>query len=137
MTEQKFAGTIVTVDTATVGKVTAFNRAITVGEAEVTGSEDLVAGGDIVQQQFVSTQVGETATVEGVSLQGDEGQSELYEAASSGATVALKQTKADGSGVTLSGFFTAYAENGGLSAGIYTWSGTFRVNEKTPIVPTP
>lgn len=133
--EIKFAGTTVEIDTATVAKVTAFNRSLTIGEAETTGSEDLVEGGDIVMQKFVSTQVGETATVEGIALSGDEGQSELYEAASTGATVDLKHTRPDGSGVTLTGFFTAYNENGGLSAGVYTWSGTFRVNGKTPIVP--
>ncbi|HQD87002.1 MAG TPA: hypothetical protein PK822_08870 [Bacillota bacterium] len=131
----KFAGTTVEIDTTPVAKVTAFNRALTIGEAEVTGSEDLVEGGDIVAQKFVSTQVGETATVEGIALPGDAGQSELYEAASTGATVALKHTRPDGSGVTLTGFFTAYNENGGLSGGVYTWSGTFRVNGKTPIVP--
>lgn len=129
--EIKFAGTTVEIDDTPVAKVTAFNRSLTIGEAEVTGSEDLVEGGDIVSQKFVSTQVGETATVEGIALAGDEGQSELYEAASTGATVALKHTRPDGSGVTLTGFFTAYNENGGLSGGVYTWSGTFRVNGKT------
>lgn len=136
--EIKFAGTIVSVgDEALtakpVGKITAFNRSVTVGEADVTGSEDLAEGGDVVRDTFVSIRVGETATCEGIALAGNEGQSELKAAVETGATITLRHTYADGSGQALSGFFTAFNENGGLSAGIYTWSGTFRINSKTAI----
>lgn len=136
--EIKFAGTIVSIgdDALTakpVGKVTAFNRAVTIGEADVTGSEDLVEGGDVVRDTFVSIRVGETATAEGIALASDEGQSELKAAVDTGATVTLRHTYPDGSGQELTGFFTAYNENGGLSGGVYTWSGTFRINSKTPI----
>lgn len=131
--EIKFAGTIVSVDATAVGKITAFNRSVTVGETDVTGSEDLVEGGDIVRDTFVSIRVGETATCEGIALAGDAGQSALKTAAETGATVTLKHIYADGSGQEMEGFFTAYNENGGLSAGVYTWSGTFRINSKTPV----
>lgn len=129
--EVKFAGTTVEVDSEVVGKITTFNRSVTIAEADVTGAEDLIDGADVVHDVFVATRVGETATVEGIALSADDGQSALREAAETGGTVALKHKPPVGPVTTLNGFFTAYSENGGLSAGIYTWSGTFRINSKT------
>lgn len=135
--EIKFAGTVVKVDDVVVAKVTEFNTSTTVNEEEITGAEDVVSGGDIVQQQFTSVSVNETATVSGIAIEGDAGQSALADAARSGATVDMAHIKPNGTGRKLTGFFTAYSENGGLSGGIYNWSGTFRINAAEPIVPTP
>lgn len=135
----KFAGTIVEVQDQVVAKVTSFNRSVTVSEEDVTGSEDVVAGTDVLQGQFEAIKVDETAAVEGIAIETaeageDEGQSELKEAAEAGDTVVMRQTRNTGYGYALTGFFTAYNETGATS-GTYKFNGTFRVNSKTRITP--
>jgi len=135
----KFANTVVEVESQVVAKVTAFNRNISVSEENITGSEDVVVGQDVLQSEFASIAVEETATIEGVAIEDsgtglDVGQSELRDAAETGATVTVTHTRSTGYGWSLSGFFTAYAETGS-TAGVYRFSGTFRVNSKTEIVP--
>ncbi len=136
--EVKFAGTIIEVEDEVVAKVTSFTRSLSISEEDVTGAEDVIAGTDVLQQQFVSIAVGETASVEGVAIEDaggpDAGQSELKDAAEVGATVVLKQTRNTGYGKALTGFFTSYEETGSTS-GVYRFSGTFRVNEKVDVVP--
>jgi hypothetical protein len=139
MTEVKFAGTIVEIDDEVVAKVTAFNRSVNVSEEDITGSEDVIAGTDILQQQFTAIAKGETATVEGIAIEDattgpNAGQSALREAAETGETVVIKQTKSTGYGKQLTGFFTSYTENGSTS-GVYRYSGNFRVNGVIDIVP--
>jgi len=135
----KFANTVVEVESQVVANVTAFNRNISVSEENITGSEDVVVGQDVLQSEFASIAVEETATIEGVAIEDsgtglDVGQSELRDAAETGATVTVTHTRSTGYGWSLSGFFTAYAETGS-TAGVYRFSGTFRVNSKTEIVP--
>lgn len=136
--EVKFAGTVIEIDNEVVAKVTSFERSVSISEEDVTGSEDVIAGSDVLQQQFVAVAVGETATIEGIAVEDeagpDAGQSALAEAAESGIQVVLKHIRNSGYGKQLTGFFTAYSENGSTS-GVYRFSGTFRVNSKTEIVP--
>jgi len=136
--EIKFAGTVIEIDNEIVAKVTSFERSVSVSEEEVTGSEDVITGTDVLQQQFIATAVGETATLEGIAVEDesgpDSGQSALAEAAESGAQVVLKHTRNSGYGEALTGFFTAYSENG-AAGGVYRFSGSFRVVSKTQIVP--
>jgi hypothetical protein len=139
MNEVKFAGTIVEVDNEVVAKVTEFSRELSISEEKTTGSEDVVPGTDVLQEQFVSIGVSETAKLAGIATESadtgpDTGQSALKEAAEAGETVVLKQTKNTGYGYALSGFFTGYAETGS-TAGVYKFSGSFRVNSKTEITP--
>jgi len=137
--EVKFANTIVEVEDEVVAKVTAFNRSVSIDEEDVTGAEDVIAGTNVLQKQFISIAVGETATVEGVAIEDastglDVGQSELRDAAESGQEVTVRHTRNTGFGWALTGFFTAYNETGSTS-GSYRFNGTFRVNSKVEITP--
>lgn len=138
MPEVKFAGTVIEIANEVVAKVTAFNRALSISEDDVTGAEDVIVGTDVLQQQFVPIAVGETADIEGVAIESsgvlDAGQSELKNAAECGDIVSLRHVKNTGSGVLLTGFFTAYNETGSTS-GVYRFSGTFRVNSKVAVTP--
>lgn len=136
--EIKFAGTVIEIDNEVVAKVTSFERSVSISEEDVTGSEDVIPGTDVLRQQFVSVAVGETATVEGIAVEDDAGpdagQSALAEAAESGTQVVLKHTRNSGYGKQLTGFFTSYSETGSTS-GVYRFSGTFRVNSTAEITP--
>jgi hypothetical protein len=133
-----FAGTIIEIDDEVVAKVTSFARSVSISEEDITGSEDVVAGTDVLHQEFTPLAVGETATVEGIAIEDetglDTGQSELRDAAEEGKEVVLKHTRNTDYGHAFTGFFTSYSENASTS-GVYKFSGTFRINSKTEITP--
>lgn len=137
--EVKFAGTVVTVAAEIVAKVTSWKRNLSIDEEDITGSEDVIPGTDVLHKEFTPIAVGETAEVEGVSIETnqaglDSGQSELKDAASSGQIVEVRHTKNNGYGDVLSGFFTSYEESGSTTE-TYKFKGTFRVNSRTAIAP--
>lgn len=137
--EVKFANTVVTVDSEVVSKVTSFNKKTSVSEENITGSEDVVPGTDVLHEVFTSIAVNETADVEGIAIESatsgpDDGQSELQDAVDEGKIVTLTSTKSTGYGWRLSGFFTSY-EEGADTSGVYKWKATFRINSKTQITP--
>ena len=137
--EVKFAGTVVFIENEIVSKVNAFNRSVSVSEENITGSEDVVPGTNVLLEQFASIAVSETANVEGITIESaseglDVGQSELRDAVDQGKIVTMTSTKNNGYGWSLSGFFTAYEETGDKS-GVYKYKGTFRINSKTEISP--
>lgn len=139
MPEVKFAKTQIEIDNEVVAKIMSFTRSVEISEEDVTGSEDYIAGTDVLHQQFVSIAVGETAEIEGIAIESadvglDDGQSELKEAAESGKTVEIRQTRATGFGHLMSGFFTSYEESGSTSE-VYKFKGSFRINSKTEITP--
>lgn len=137
--EVKFAGTVVEVDNEVVSKITSFNRKVSVSEQDITGSEDIVPGTDVLHQVFTSIAVSETADIEGITIESstsglDDGQSELKDAVDQGKIITLKSTRNTGYGWALSGFFTSY-EEGADTSGVYTYKGSFRINSKTEITP--
>lgn len=137
--EVKFARTQIQVDSEVVAKITSFTKSAEISEEDVTGSEDYIAGTNVLHQQFVSIAVGETAEVEGIAIESsssglDDGQSELRDAAETGKTVTLRHTRHTGYGYTMSGFFTSYEESGSTSE-VYKFKGSFRINSKTEITP--
>lgn len=137
--EVKFARTQIKVDDEVVAKITSFNKATEISEEDTTGSEDYIAGTDVLHQQFVSIAVGETAEIEGIAIESaesglDDGQSELRDAAETGQTVNLVQTRATGYGWNMTGFFTSYEESGSTSE-VYKFKGSFRINSKVEITP--
>jgi hypothetical protein len=139
MPEVKFAGTILEVDDEVVAKITSFSRAVTISEEDITGSEDVIAGTDVLHQEFAAIAVGETANLEGIAIESeaegiDAGQSELRDAAESGKEVVLKQTRNTGYGQAMTGFFTSYNESGSTS-GVYRFTGAFRINSKVELLP--
>ncbi len=139
MNEVKFAKTVIQIQSETVAKVTSFKRAVEISEEDVTGSEDYIAGTDVLGQQFVSIAVGQTADVEGIAIESavtglDDGQSELRDAAEHGETVTMKYTRFTGYGYTFTGFFTKYEESGSTSE-VYKFKGSFRINTKVEIKP--
>lgn len=130
---EKFAGLVVKVDDVVIAKITGLTSPnLNISTADITGSEDVASGGDILQQQLASIMVGETANIEGVVIIGDSGQSDLYSAAKTGATVELEWTGASGNGATLEGIVTSYSETRG-SGDVAKFSGAFHVNENTAI----
>jgi hypothetical protein len=137
--EIKFGGTSVTIDSEVVAKITAFNKNVSVSEEDVTGSEDILPGTDVLHSQFVSIAISETAAVEGIAIESavsgpDDGQSELKNAAETGKIVTMRHVRNTGYGHSLAGFFTSYEETADVS-GVYKFKGTFRVNTKNSIVP--
>jgi hypothetical protein len=137
--EVKFGGTVVTVDSEVVSKVTAFNRNVSVKEENITGSEDIIAGTDVLHEKFTAISVSETATIEGISIESaasgpDDGQSELKDAVDSGKIVNVISTRNTGYGWNLSGFFTSF-EEGADTSGVYKFKGTFRINSKVEVTP--
>ena len=137
--EVKFAGTMVSIDNEIVAKVTNFNRNVSISEENITGSEDYVAGTDVLHERFTAIAVSETAAVEGITIEQqpsglNDGQSELKDAAESGKIVTLICRKSNGYGWRLEGFFTAFSEEGDTTK-VFRFKGTFRVNVKTEIVP--
>ncbi len=139
MDEVKFASTVVVVDSELVAKVTAFNKNTSISEEDVTAAENVIPGTDVLHSEFVSIMVSETANVEGIVIEKastgmDDGQSELKNAADTGKTVTMRQTRNTGYGYNLTGFFTSYEESADVS-GVYKFKSTFRINTKTEIVP--
>jgi hypothetical protein len=139
MNEVKFARTQIQIDDEVVAKITSFSRSVEISEEDVTGSEDYIAGTNVLHQQFVSIAVGETAEVEGIAIESassglDDGQSELKDSAESGQDVTLRHTRMTGYGYIMSGFFTSYEESGSTSE-VYKFKGSFRINSKTEITP--
>jgi hypothetical protein len=137
--EVKFAKTYIEVDNELVAKVTKFSRKVDIEEEDTTGSEDYIAGTDVLHKQFVSISVGETADIEGITRESSisglqDGQSELRDAAETGKAVTVKQSRYTGFGWLLRGFFTSYEEDG-EKGGVYKWKGTFRINSKTEVTP--
>lgn len=137
--EVKFGGTVVTVDSEVVSKVTAFNRNVSVKEENITGSEDVIAGTDVLHEKFTAISVSETATIEGISIESatsgpDDGQSELKDAVDSGKIVNIISTRNTGYGWNLEGFFTSF-EEGADTSGVYKFKGTFRINSKVEVTP--
>lgn len=134
MTEEKFAGFVVKVDDVTVAKVTSLTmNNLTISEEDITGSEDVVSGGDILAKKFAAIAVDETANIDGIVWVGDAGQSALKTAAKQGAVAEVSAVNAQGNGASLEGHFTSYQESRG-TGGVAKFSSAFRVNENTPIV---
>lgn len=132
--EEKFAGLVAKIDDVVIAKITNLNSPnLTISEEDITGSEDVVDGGDILHQKFASIAVGETASLDGISIRGNSGQSAVREAARKGATVELQWVGASGNGYTLEGFFTSYQETAS-TAGTFKFTSGFRVNDSTEIV---
>lgn len=137
--EVKFAGTRISVDNEVVAKVTNFNRSVSISEENITGSEDYIPGTDVLHERFTAIAVSETAAVEGITIEKspgglDDGQSELKDAAETGKIVTIRNVKSNGYGWVLTGFFTAYSEEGDTTK-VYRFKSTFRVNAKTEIIP--
>ena len=139
MNEVKFGGTSILIDGVVCAKVTSYTESKSISEEDVTGSEDLVAGADILDTKFVSISRDKTADIEGIVIEGssdgrDDGQSALKDAADTGAIVVVRHLRATGHGEDNTGFFTKYEESGDTS-GVYTFKGSFRINSQETVTP--
>lgn len=132
MGEIKFACTEIMINSEIVAKVTSFRRSLSIDEEDITGAEDAMAGCEILHKEFAAVAIDETASIEGIAISADTGQSELADAAEAGETVTLTHTKPDGTGWVMSGYFTSYEETGSTSS-IYRFSADFRVNSKEAV----
>lgn len=131
-----FAGSAVTIDAVTVGKITSWTDTTTIAEEQVSGSEDTVgtAPNKItkIKKRPISQEV--TANVEGIYLPDDTGQSDLKTAARAGTEVTIKQVDQNGYGEELTGFFSNFEKTGELD-GVYTFSAQFSSNSETAVAP--
>lgn len=137
--EVKFANTQIFIDNELVAKITSFGESLEIAEENITGSEDFIAGTDVLREKYTSISVGQTVDIEGIVIETsaagpNDGQSELKDAAEEGKEVVMKQTRNTGYGNLYTGFFTSYEENASTSE-VYKFSGTFRVNSVTKITP--
>lgn len=136
------AGTVLQIDGETVAKITALRRSRTLQEEETTGTEDYT--GNLVNEQYLPVSVNDTVEFEYVTMSGagegtpqqlEPGQDDIETAMEAATSVALAWTKPTGYGWTLTGFITGLTEGFSSPKGIYTGSGTFRVNSKSEITP--
>jgi len=139
MPEVKFGNTVVEIDDVVIAKITSWTASSEISEEDVTGSEDVVAGSNVLSQVYTPIAVSKTCEVEGIVIESesvgrDYGQSALKTAADSGKMVTVKETRNTGHGNASTGFFTSYEESASTSE-VYKFKGTFRVNETTPITP--
>lgn len=137
--EVKFARTTISVDNEVVAKITSFTNAVEVAEENITGSEDYVAGTDVLREQYTPISIGETVDIEGITIESaasgpNDGQSELKDAVNEGKEVVIRQVRITGYGNLFTGFFTSYEESASTSE-VYKFSASFRVNSVTRIVP--
>ena len=130
--EIKFGGTLVTVDEEVVAKITGITRTTSIAEENIAGAEDVVDGGDIIRETYASISVGETATLEGISISGDVGQSAIKDAADKGREAVIEQIFPTGAGYRFTGFFSNVEERG-TTTEVYKFNANFRVNSKEEI----
>jgi len=132
---EKFAGTVVKVENEVVAKVTSLTTPnLTISTADITGSEDILPGGEILAQKFASIAASEVASIEGIVIIGDTGQSELQLAARMGNDVDIEWVGPSGYGALMTGIVTGYQETRG-TGDVAKFTASFQVNENTPITP--
>lgn len=131
MAQKRTAGFNVTIGTDVVGCITGWDMETSVSEEDVSCLGDTVGDPPIVQQQFLPTQVEHTASVTGRSIFDDAGQSAIETAADAGSTVTLELRYYDGSGYDIEGYFTSYSISGDQDQFAETFTGEFRVIDKT------
>jgi hypothetical protein len=129
-----FAGTSIEIDGVVVAKITKFEKTTTITSEAVTGSEDVVgtAPNKVQREKRKPVSVGETASIEGIYVTGDQGQSDLEDAAKNGDEIVVRQLKQDGQGRLMTGFLEEYKESGAMN-GIYTFSSNFFINSETAV----
>ena len=137
--EVKFGGTWMSLDNEIIAKITSFNKNTSIKEENITGSEDIIPGTNVLYEKFTPISVGETATLECIVIESsqygpDDGQSDFKDAASKGIIVTISCVKNTGYGWALTGFFTSKDE-GADTSGVYKLKGTFRINTKVAITP--
>ena len=128
MANRRFAGTTVKIDSVTVAKITSWGRDSSTAETDVTGSEDVVAGTEILQTKMEPTGISTTINFAGIEVIGDTGQSDVETAFGEGTEVVITQLYNDGTGKDYTGFLTSYNQSGSVGDAVYKFTATFRVN---------
>lgn len=134
MAQKRTAGFNVTIGTDLVGCITGWDLETSVSEEDVSCLGDTVGDPPIVEQQFLPTQVEHTASVTGRSIFSDAGQDALEAAADAGTEVTLELRYYDGSGYDITGYFTSWSKTGDQDQFAETFTGEFRVTNKTEVV---
>jgi hypothetical protein len=131
-----FAGSVIKVDDVVLGLVTSAEITSNIDEAEVTGAEDVSGSSpdQISAKKYRPVGIDKTVAIAGIYKPGDAGQTDLKDAADTGAETDLEVVDQAGYGADLTGFFTNFVKSGAL-AGVYTFTATFRVNSETAITP--
>lgn len=130
---QKVAGFTAALGGDDIAVILGYELATEVSEEEVSGLEDTVGDPPIISEQYMAQSVGKTASINGISVVDDTGQSAVETAASTGAVVTLEYRYYDGSGYDLEGFFTNHTRTGDKGETTEKFSGSFRVNSKTDV----
>jgi hypothetical protein len=130
--ERRVAGFTISDGTNDVGRILGYSLSTEVSEEEVAGLNDTVGDPPIISEQYIATSVGKTASLNGISIINDDGQSAVETAAETGDTMTLEYRYEDGSGYDLEGFFTSH-EKTGEKPDTEKFSAEFRVNSKTEV----
>lgn len=134
MANRRFAGTTVKIDSVTVAKITTWGRDSSTAETDVTGSEDVVAGTEILETKYEPVAVSSTINFGGIEVVGDTGQGDVEAAFGEGTEVTIRQAYNDGTGWDYTGFLTSYNQTGSVGDAVYKFTASFRVNSKVAIV---
>lgn len=131
-----FAGASILVDTDTVGKVTSWEWAVSIETESVSGSEDTegTAPNQITRDKQKPVSVSKTASMEGIYIPADTGQTDLKAAAETGSEVDIKHEDQAGYGEDATGYLTNFTVTGSLG-NVYTFSADFHANSDTAVTP--
>ena len=134
MGNRRFAGTTLKIDTVTIAKITSWGKDSSTAETDVTGSEDIVVGTEMLQTKYEPVAISTTINFGGIEVVGDTGQSDVEDAFGEGTEVVISQMYNDGSGWDYTGFLTSYNQTGSVGDAVYKFTAAFRVNSVAAIV---
>lgn len=134
MSNRRFAGTTIKIDSVAVAKITSWGEDNSTAETDVTGAEDVVVGTEILQTKMEPTAISSTVNFAGIEVIGDTGQSDVEDAFGEGTQVVITRLYNDGSGYDYTGFLTSYNRTGSIGDAVYKFTSTFRINSKVAVV---
>lgn len=118
-------------DGTVIARVTGFSLTSDISEEEVSGLNNTVGDPPIIQETYLAQSVGKTASINGVSILNDTGQSRVEDSADAGSEIVLEYRYDNGEGYDLTGFFTSHERTGDKGEISEKFSADFRVNDKT------
>src|SRR5690554_15057 len=133
MARRRVAGFTASIGNDTIAAILGYERGTEISEEEDAGLEDTIGDPPIIKEQYEPVAVGQTASINGISVVDDQGQAAVDTAASTGTKVTLKMRYDDGSGEDIDGFFQNYNVTGDKGQATEKFSAGFRVNKRTPV----
>jgi len=132
--ERKFVKTVVKVNNVVVGKITSFSDKTALETVDVTGSEDVREGTEMIQRQNMPISLNQTISVAGIVKVDDAGQDLLEATAKAGGSITLERIYSDNTGNDYEGYFTNYENSGSIGDGVYKFTADFTATKDIPVV---